>query len=533
MFQASNANGSCATTNPMCTAVASTYATNSTRSTPEGTPGDTPSRITRPAHGPSRGSRQFSYPPRAGAAVVTTAAMRTTRLPALIFAAGLLVWIANAAILWLSAAPLGHDEAQYALAARDLLAGEEPRWFYVSSGMSALSAIGVVSGDGEVAARLPAFVLGIGFVLAAGGLAWRVYGAATAAGVVAVLAGMRSVMRLSAELLSDLPATAFLLAGTAVIVAEIARASGEEAADRPLRWRVVLAAPLLAAALYLRYASCVPIAILGAAVLVVGARPIARRPAPIAATAALFLALLVPHARAALDATGSPLGILLASKDVPYRTWLGEGLATYATSNPVTYYGLLAAPILLAGLAAVARARDRRTVLLWLVAVADIVAIGLVSHAQARYILFGTTLLVVLGVDVLRRWIAARPPRARRVLGAAAAVAIAVGVGAGRGGPRETRRAPGREQRRHARGGGGDPAGCRGRAVLRDGRRVHAARVVQRLPELVVAVGGARARRADLRGPLTRGAAGAGPRPAARGARAARHDRHAPRSVRP
>ena len=33
------------------------------------------------------------------------------RLPTLIFAAGLLVWIVNAAIVWLGASPLGHDDA--------------------------------------------------------------------------------------------------------------------------------------------------------------------------------------------------------------------------------------------------------------------------------------------------------------------------------------------------------------------------------------------------------------------------------------
>jgi hypothetical protein len=265
------------------------------------------------------------------------------------------------------------------------------------------------------------FVLGIGFVLAAGGLAWRVYGAATAAWVVAVLAGMTSIVRLSADLLSDLPATTLLLAGTAVIVAEVER-RGEAGEDAPIRWRVVLAAPLLAAALYVRYASCVPIAILGAALLVVYGRRIWRRPAPIVVTAVLFLVLLVPHAMTAMDETGSPLGILLASKDVPGQTWLGQGLATYVTSNPIRYYGLLAPVVLLAGIGAIGR--ERRTVLLWLVAVADIVVIGLISHAQARYIFFGVTLLVVLGVEVLRKVIAARPLGVRRMMAAAAVIAI-------------------------------------------------------------------------------------------------------------
>src|SRR5204862_181833 len=89
--------------------------------------------------------------------------------------------------------------------------------------------------------------------------------------------------------------TTFLLAGTAVIVAEVTREDGP-------RRRTLLAAPLLAAALYLRYASCVPIALLGAASLGFGLRSIRRRPWPIAATAALFLARRVPPARA----PGSP-----------------------------------------------------------------------------------------------------------------------------------------------------------------------------------------------------------------------------------
>jgi len=346
--------------------------------------------------------------------------MRTIRLPTLIFAAGLVVWIANAAIAWLAAPPLGHDEAQYLISAQDLLAGEPPRWFYVSSGMSVLSVLGITAGHGEIAVRFPAFVMGIGFVLAAGGLARRVYGAATAAWVVAVLAGLRSVMGLSVDLLSDLPATACLLAGTMVMVTEVVGRA------EPPRWRVVIAAPLLAAALYLRYASCIPIAILGVATLGVGLRSIARRPLPIIATAALFLALLIPHLLAALDATGSPLGILLASKGVPGQTWIAQGLATYATSNPFHYYGLLAPPILLAGLAVLARIRDRATVLLWLVAVTDIVVLGLISHAQVRYIFFGVTLLVVLGVEVIRRWIVERPPTTRRALAIIAAIAVVI-----------------------------------------------------------------------------------------------------------
>jgi hypothetical protein len=63
--------------------------------------------------------------------------------------------------------------------------------------------------------------------------------------------------------------------------------------------------------------------------------------------------------------------------------------------------------------------------LLWLIAVGDIIAVGLTPVAQPRYIFFGIALLVILGTDELRRWIAARPPAARRVLGGCAAGVVA------------------------------------------------------------------------------------------------------------
>ena len=341
--------------------------------------------------------------------------MTRARLPVLIAAAGLVAWIASAAIVWFAASPLGHDEAQYALSAQDILAGTEARWFYLSSGMSVVSVLGVIAGHGEMAVRFPAVLLGIGFIVAAGALAWRTYGAMTGAWTIAVLAGLRVFAGNAAELLSDLPATAFLIAGTLVMIEEVAKRD-----DGP-RWRVLLAAPALAAALYLRYASCVPIALLGLAVVAFGFRSIAKRPLPIVATAALFLALLVPHLITAVRETGSPLGILLASKGVPGQTWIAQGLATYVTSNPISYYGLLSPLVLLPGLAAPVVFRDRATLILWSVAITDIVALGLISHAQPRYIFFGLTLLVILGIEVIRRLIESRPPI---VIAAATAVAV-------------------------------------------------------------------------------------------------------------
>jgi hypothetical protein len=343
-----------------------------------------------------------------------TVVSQPPRVTRWVFAAGLTVWVANALIRLFSAYPLGHDEAQYALAARDMFAGAEPRWFYVSRGMNAIAGPGVLAGGSECALRFVPFVFGIGFVLATWQLARRTVGEATAAWTVAVLAGSRSYIGNSVELLSDMPAAACLIAATAMIAGELSREDGP-------RWRVVLVAPLLSAALYIRYGSCVPIAILAVLAGVLGWRTIGRRPAPVVVTGLVFVALFVPHAVMAIRTTGSPFGVLLDSKSVPLHRSMLDGLVTYVTSNPIVFYGILSPPVMLAGLFAVRR--ERRIGLLWLAAIADIVALGMITHAQVRYIFFGTALLVILGTDVIRRMIAAQAPRVRTALGAFAIAA--------------------------------------------------------------------------------------------------------------
>jgi hypothetical protein len=67
--------------------------------------------------------------------------------------------------------------------------------------------------------------------------------------------------------------------------------------------------------------------------------------------------------------------------------------------------------------------RDRRLVFLWIVAAVSTIAIGFMSDAQVRYVMLGTALLTMLGVDVIRRWIVARPRRFREVLVACATAA--------------------------------------------------------------------------------------------------------------
>lgn len=331
--------------------------------------------------------------------------------------AGIGAWIVFAAITWAVGAPFGHDESQYAIAARDMLAGEEPRWFFLSRGMSVVAAPGIWLGASERALRLAPLLLGVGFIVAAYVLARRIVGAASAAWAVVVLASSAKIARLSTDLLSDLPAAACLLAAVAVIVDEVDREGGA-------RWRLVLAAPLLAAALYLRYGSAVPIAVIIVASIAVGARTLARRPQPAIATALVFCVLLVPHFLDSHATTGSPLGILLESRTVPQQQHIADGLVTYLTSNPFVYYGWLTPFVLVAGVLAL-RMRDRRRLLAWLIGVGSLVAMGLTTHGMLRYIVFSVAILVILGTDQVRHWLAMAPPRLGRTVSIALALTLA------------------------------------------------------------------------------------------------------------
>ncbi len=347
-----------------------------------------------------------------------------------LFTAALVAWTLILLIGWLTDGPLGHDEAAYAIGGDALLRGHQPPWLYRSVGMHVIAALGVLAGGSDVALRAPAVVLAIGFLFAVRHAGRRLLGGEAGAWAAAIVVGTHALALHGHELLSDLPSTAALLMGAATLAGELARADGP-------RWRILAAAPWLAAAFYLRYASCVPIAmIVVGAGLVWGRRA---RALPLLATAGLLALLLVPHALHAIAETGSPLGIIRFSSGVPRRAYVGEGLATYLLRNPLRFYGVLAAPVLLAGLASVVRPPDttrKPARYLWLVAVAQIVTLGLISHGVPRYIFFGLMALLVLGVDALGRLARAHAPRPalRRValaLVATSWLGVAIGVIAG------------------------------------------------------------------------------------------------------
>ena len=324
---------------------------------------------------------------------------------------GIAAWVTHALTRWIINSPLGHDEAEYALDATDLLAGEASRWIYISSGMQGIAMPGVLAGGDERVLRLLPMLIGIGFLLAAWYVARRLFSATTAAWTVAVLAGAPQMLRWSAALLADMPSSACLLLGLAVIFSELARSDGP-------RRRLVLAAPLLAAAFYVRYASCVPIALIGIAAIVCFARPIVKSPRLPLLTAGLLVVLLVPHFINAIRLTGWPLGIILTSGNAAPA---GTGIGEYFT-KPLANYGLIVAPLAVIG--ALAIKRDRISTAIQAIAIAQIVTLSLVTIAQPRYIFFATVLLVIRGVDTVRT-LAPHLGRARRAAAALVLAALA------------------------------------------------------------------------------------------------------------
>jgi hypothetical protein len=289
-----------------------------------------------------------------------------------LLAAALLAWSTMAVLGVVLGPSLGHDEAAFALTARG---GAPPGvWLYRSDGTVEIARLGIALGGAVWQLRLASAVLGTGVVIAVFAVGRAAFDARTGAWAAALIAGAHPMVLRSAELLSDLP-----------------------------RWRIAWAGPIFAAAFYARYGSAPVVAVAIAAAALVWWRAVAARPLRVLAMVVALAVLVIPHLIRSFDATGSPLGILRVSAGMPRRAYVGEGLVTYLTSNPLMFYGFLIAPVAIAGLVGLARVRRRAPWYLAIIAIAQLVSLGLQSHGQPRYVYVATALFVVLGVDRVAR----------------------------------------------------------------------------------------------------------------------------------
>jgi 4-amino-4-deoxy-L-arabinose transferase-like glycosyltransferase len=333
-----------------------------------------------------------------------------------LLAAALAAWGLVALVCLVFGPSLGHDEAAFAIVAR----GDEPpgAWLYRSEGTVTIARIGFALGGAAWQLRLISALLNGLVLVGAYAVGRTVFAPRTGAWAAAILAGAHPMALRSAELLSDLPAAAAILGGVALLASELDRDDGP-------RWRLVLAGPIFAAAFYLRYGSSPVIAFAIAVACLLWWRAALRRPLPVLAMVGVLALLIVPHVLHSRSVTGTLLGILEISAGMPRRAYIGEGLVTYLTTNPFMFYGFLVAPVMVVGIVGMLRARRKAPWFLAIVALGQIVSLGLDSHGQPRYVFVAAALLVVLGVAVLQQPGFARP-RAALALVAAAWLAVAI-----------------------------------------------------------------------------------------------------------
>lgn len=312
------------------------------------------------------------------------------RLTSFVLVAAIAVWTLNAVIRWYAAAPLGHDEARYALDARDLLTGTPSRFLYSASGMSIVPIPGLLAGGSERALRLLPMLLGFAFLFAVWLLAKTTRGHRTAAWTVAVLAASPQLAVHGSELLSDLPSATCLLLAITILTQELT-------IQPQLRPRVLWVGPLCATAFYLRFGSCVSVAIIGVTFAIVGRRSILARPWLVGATFGLLVAALVPHVVRSIHLTGSVTGILRLSAAIPGEA---KGISAYLAS-PVSQYGVVVFAAMVAGVAGAWR--DRIAITFAVIALAQVGVLASTTQAQPRFIYLATVLLVILGVDTAGR----------------------------------------------------------------------------------------------------------------------------------
>lgn len=313
--------------------------------------------------------------------------MRAYSLSRCVLVFAIAVWLANLAVRFVDVSPLGHDEARYAVDTREILDGHGRKYLYVPPGMNVISMAGIALGEDDRSLRLLPMLAGGMFLLSVWSLARQVGGHDTARWSVAVIAGVHTIVRFNCDLLSDLPSAAMILFAVSLMLSEYRRDGG-------VGWRIIWVAALLACAFYIRYGSCLSIAVVCAVGALFGWSRIKKRPYPVIAMLSLLIVLLIPFAAYSTAHTGTPWGILFLSASVPGRQ--GEGLIDYLLGNPFANYGVLVPPL---ALASAWLARKCGTVaMLVSIAVMQIVALGLTTYAQPRFVFVAAAIFVVCGV---------------------------------------------------------------------------------------------------------------------------------------
>ncbi|HLW17454.1 MAG TPA: glycosyltransferase family 39 protein [Actinomycetota bacterium] len=313
--------------------------------------------------------------------------------------------------------PFENDESVYATQARAWAAGG-PITGVGLQRAPLLPAIGTIlykaGARAEWPFRLVGLLSGVAAVLLTWGLARAVAGPTAGLTAAALFASVPNVQQRSAQFMTDVPATALMLAFALIVWRNRERAGPS----------LLVAAPIAAAAVYLRYASILPIVVVAAVALGLWHRGLLRDRRLAAGTLGLFGALLIPHIVRAIDATGRPWGLVTFTAGYAGRRYFGQGLVQYLAWWPYTLAGPIAAIGMTAGIFAAARRRSQAAIFLVVCALLDIVLIGLTDHGEPRFVFFPVALLCIGGAIAISEAVGARRVAAVIVAGAVVAAGI-------------------------------------------------------------------------------------------------------------
>lgn len=308
---------------------------------------------------------------------------------------------------------LGHDESAYALKAVAWLEGAPDTGWTIHRG-PALSGFAyfVLGADGsEAALRTVGLVSLIGLALATWRLGWRMFAGSVGAFAALVVVAGPAILRRSTEFLTDIPAAALLMVCMVVLWREFADKAQPSYA---LAWLL----PFAWGAFYLRYQSILALGLIGLTVLILFWSKVRARPGPLVATASIGAVGLIPHFAYSIQTTGSPIGILLFTGRVAGREFLGEGIIDYALLSVWPLMGLVGIPAIVLFLIWVINSwseptRRKKALFLAVPAIGQVLALGIVSHGEARFVFFPMALTAVGAVAGVAHWLSLRDSRIR------------------------------------------------------------------------------------------------------------------------
>jgi 4-amino-4-deoxy-L-arabinose transferase-like glycosyltransferase len=298
----------------------------------------------------------------------------------------------------------GYDESVYALLARHWIDGGPISGWGIHRPilLSVLGLIPALLGGHEWAFRVVGILFGSATVVAM----WyfgRGAGGSAAAPVAALAVATASSFQVeSSTFLTDVPSTFLLLLLAGLLWRDL---SG----SRPIGRRFLWLAPLAAAAFYLRYGAIVGIGALVIATTVASPHRLIASWRIVTATAGLFMLLLVPHLVLATATLGTPWGVISLAEANAAPTGGQVAFSQYLGLLPWSLMGPLGGPLAIGGLVTIIATltigrrsasppiAPRLASFIGLAVLAQVVILGILVHAEIRYLFFPTLLLVVAG----------------------------------------------------------------------------------------------------------------------------------------